>query len=195
MAYPVPKPSKRWRVIDSDLDKTYWTKLTAPGGLASSVSLSVVTERQRQCFLRGEIVLRKPKRSWTVAFDDRPTAVLVHPDRRRSRIRHKTKPQFSKDWGHGGKPGGQRENVSNLEADKRARPLNATDAEYDMSTVCLGQGAFATVFAARRRSDGHRVACESWRQICYDFLTPASWKHGLLDGSGTSVPTINGPQD
>ena len=97
-----------------------------------------------------------------------------------------------KDGGHGGKPEDQRENVSNLEADKRARPLNATDAEYDMSSVCLGQGTFATVFAARRRSDGHRVACKSWRQIGHDFLTPASWKHGLLDGSGTSVPTRNG---
>ena len=29
-----------------------------------------------------------------------------------------------------------------------------------MSSVCLGQGTFGTVFAARRKIDGHRVACK-----------------------------------
>ena len=52
MAYP--KPSKRWRVIDSDLCQTDWTNLAAPGGLASSVSLSVVAEKQGQRSLRGD---------------------------------------------------------------------------------------------------------------------------------------------
>ena len=113
MAYP--KPSKRWRVIDSDLCQTYWANLAAPGGLASSVSLSVVAEKQGQRSLRGEIVLRKPKRSWTVAFDDRPTAILVHPDRRRLRLIEKTKPPLSKDGG----PEDQRENASNLKVEKQ----------------------------------------------------------------------------
>ena len=75
MSSAIPPPSKRWKVYDKNADRSYWDNLVGPDKEASSVQVAV----GQGGFLRGEVVFRKPKRSWVLGRDDRPTATLIHP--------------------------------------------------------------------------------------------------------------------
>ena len=157
------RTSKRWKVVDTNGDRSYWDNLVGPDKEASSAQL-VAGEGGA---LRGEIVFRKPKRCWQFYRDDRPTATLIHPQRPTRRRITKKRPEGEIDSASATAPGPHCVATTSPAPPSTANEYQAAavqptclgvHGEYELLPECLGRGSFGSVFAGSRRSDKREVA-------------------------------------
>ena len=162
----MPAPvSKRWNVVDYNCDMTFWETMKAKR-VCTNINLTQ-TLTGAGTILSGSVVFKLPSRGWTRTMEDRPSVVLIHPQRF-ARTRHTKKGPV--------KFCPTRQSMTTLAPNTVVQapptltwPTTQTPntlvpeqtllgGKFDVSALLLGQGSYGVVMAGFQRPDCQPVA-------------------------------------